>query len=412
MASFQYKAITTTGDVVNDVMNASTEKDVTKALFSKGLRPINIKKAKGAKSAVQEGKPTGLNTEIEFFKKKVQIDQIVLFTRELVTLLKAGVPMLTALEALASQSSKEMGEILNKVYVSVMSGKSFSQALGEHPKVFPLLYTNSVYAGEMSGSLDEVLERMVQVLAHDEATKKKVKSAMQYPVFVVSAMVVAFYVLLTQVVPKFADIFAGMNMELPIFTKILIGLSEAGQQYGLVILGGLVACAAIFKFYTNTDKGRLWWDTTVMKVPVIGTLVKKSAMARFTKMFETLNKSGLPILQTLDTVSKAVGNKAIEKSLNNVALGVEKGQGISGSLKKEGLFPPMVIRMISIGEQSGSLDDMLGSVASHYDMEVEHAIKGLTAMIEPVLTVVIGGAVVVMAFGIFLPMWGMVGAVQ
>ncbi|MBN2414438.1 type II secretion system F family protein [bacterium] len=406
MASFQYKAIAPGGKVINDVMDAASESDVTKMIFSKGYRPINITKVKGDKES-SEG-----SGEIQFFKKKVKTEQIVLFTRELVTLLKAGVPMLTAIEALAAQSSKEMGEILDKVYVAVMSGKSFSQALREHPKVFPLLYVNSVYAGEMSGSLDEVLERMVAVLSKDEETKKKVKGAMQYPIFVVVAMVIAFYVLLTQVVPKFADIFAGMNMELPIFTKILIALSEMGQKYGLVIIGMLGVGGALFKYYTSTEKGRLWWDTTVMKVPVIGDLVKKSSMARFTKMFETLNKSGLPILQTLDTVSKAVGNKAIEISLRNVALGVEKGQGISGSLKKENLFPPMVIRMISIGEQSGSLDEMLGSVAQHYDMEVEHAIKALTSMIEPVLTVVIGGAVVVMAFGIFLPMWGMVGAVQ
>lgn len=406
MASYKYKAIAPGGKVLNDVMDAASESEVTKAIFSKGYRPVNITKIKSDKES-SEG-----SGEIQFFKKKIKTEQIVLFTRELVTLLKAGVPMLTAIEALASQSSKEMGEILDKVYVAVMSGKSFSQALREHPKVFPLLYVNSVYAGEMSGSLDEVLERMVAVLSKDEETKKKVKGAMQYPIFVVVAMVIAFYVLLTQVVPKFADIFAGMDMELPIFTKILIALSEIGQKYGLVILGMLAAGGAVFKYYTSTEKGRLWWDTAVMKVPVIGDLVKKSSMARFTKMFETLNKSGLPILQTLDTVSKAVGNKAIEMSLRNVAVGVEKGQGISGSLKKEDLFPPMVIRMISIGEQSGSLDEMLGSVAQHYDMEVEHAIKALTSMIEPVLTVVIGGAVVVMAFGIFLPMWGMVGAVQ
>ena len=354
----------------------------------------------------------GSGTEITLFKKKIKSEEILLFTRELVTLLKAGVPMLTALEALASQSGDELGEVLDDIYVKVMSGKSFSQALGEHPKVFSKMYVSSVYAGETSGSLDEVLDRLVSVIKHDEETKKKVKSAMRYPMFVMGAMVIAMYIMMTQVVPKFGDIFSGMGMELPLTTRILMGISEFAQSYGLAILGVAAAGIAGMQLFRKTDNGRLWYDTQMLKLPIVGDLALKSTMARFTKMFETLNKSGLPILQTLETVAGAVGNAAVEKLLNQVALGIEKGQGISGSMKKHGLFPPMVTRMISIGEQSGSLDQMLGSVAEHYDMEVEHAIKGLTGMIEPILTVVIGGAVIVMALGIFMPMWGMVGAVQ
>jgi len=264
----------------------------------------------------------------------------------------------------------------------------------------------------MSGSLDDVLERMVTVLAHDEDTRKKVKSAMRYPIFVIIAMVGAFLVIMTQVVPKFADIFLGFGMDLPIFTKILIGLSDFASTYFIHIIVVVVGSIIGFKVMQGTKKGRLWWDDKIMKVPLIGPLVTKSAMARFTKMFETLNKSGLPILQTLNTVAQAVGNTAIENIIRQVAAGVERGEGISGSMKKFNVFPPMVVRMISIGEQSGSLDQMLGSVANHYDVEVEYAIKGITGMIEPILTLVIGGAVVVMAFGIFLPMWGMVGAIH
>ncbi len=404
MAMFEYKAITPSGKVINDIIEAANEQGATKEIFGKGLKPVSITKRKGAKS---ESSGSG---EIQLFAPKVKTEDIVLFTRELVTLLKAGVPMLTALEALASQSAKALGDTLNKVYVSVMSGKSLSQALDEHPKVFSKLYVNSVYAGEMSGSLDDVLQRLTNVLKNDEETRKKVKSAMKYPMFVMGAMAIAMYVIMTQVVPKFGAIFAGMNMELPIFTKILITVSEGAQAYGLYILGAMIACFVGIKVIQKTEKGRLWWDTTLMKVPLVGPLALKASMARFTTMFETLNKSGLPILQTLNTVSQAVGNAAIEKVIGEVARGVEQGQGISGSMKKHDVFPPMVIRMISIGEQSGSLDEMLGSVASHYDMEVEYAIKGLTSMIEPILTVVIGGLVVVMAFGIFLPMWGMVGA--
>jgi len=402
MPSFEYKAVTPSGQVVTEILEAANEQSVSKELYQKGYRPVAIKKKKETTEGVGG----------ELFAKKIKIQEIVLFTKELVTLLKAGVPMLTALEALGSQSSKQMKEVLDKIYVDVMSGKSFSQALDQHPKVFSKLFVRSVHAGEISGALDEVLERMAGVLKHDEETKKKIKKAMKYPIFVVLAMIVAFIIIMVAVVPNFAKMFASMNMDLPLPTRILMGISGFVQQYILVILGVSVVGGVAFRFYTKTPKGRFWWDDVRMKIPIIGNLVIKGAMARFSKMFETLNRSGLPILQTLSTVSGAVGNVVIEKIIMNVSLGVEKGEGIAGSMKKFDIFPPMVVRMIAIGEQSGSLDDMLESIADHFDMEVEYAIEGLTSMIEPVLTIVLGGAVIVLALGIFLPMWGMIGAIH
>ncbi|MCJ7813179.1 type II secretion system F family protein, partial [bacterium] len=193
--------------------------------------------------------------------------------------------MLTSLEALAAQSSKAFAEILNKIYVDVMSGKSLSQALDKHPKVFAKLYVNSVYAGEMSGALDDVLERMASVLLHDEEAKKKVKSAMRYPILVVLAMVAAGIVIMTMVIPKFAMIFGGLNIELPIFTRILLGLSGFVKKYILVILGVGICGFIGFKLYVKTEKGRLWWDTIIMRIPLIGPLIVGSAMTRFSKMF-------------------------------------------------------------------------------------------------------------------------------
>lgn len=404
MPSFECKIMTAQGQVVTQVLEGASEQSVSRELIKNGNRPISIKKRKDQKG--------GGGGESGLFAKKIKVDEIVLFTRQLVTLLKAGVPMLTALEALGNQSASQLGEIIKKVYVDVMSGKSFSQALDQHPRVFSKLFVNSVYAGEMSGALDEVLDRMAVVLKKDEETKKQVKGALKYPIFVVMAMIGAFIILMTFVVPKFAGIFEGFGMELPIFTKILIGTSRFVEKNVLAIVGTMAGFFIGIQVMLKNPKGRAIWDAQIMKVPLIGPLITKSAMARFTKMFETLNRSGLPILQTLNTVSGAVGNIAIEKKIKEVAVGVERGEGISGAMKKSGLFPPMVIRMIAIGEQSGSLDNMLNSVASHYDMEVEYAIKGLTSMIEPIMTLALGGAVVVMAFGIFLPMWGMTGAVQ
>jgi type II secretory pathway component PulF len=406
MPSFQYKAVSATGQIVTSVLDAPSEAAASKELYQKGLRPISLKSAgKGAKAADGSAltTPTG---------KKVKPDEIIMFTRQLVTLLRAGVPMLTALEALRDQASKGFGVVINKIYVDVMSGKSFSQALDQHPKVFTKLYVNSVKAGEMSGSLDTVLERMGILIKHDEETRKKVKSAMQYPTFVMCAMLLAFVVIMVKVVPNFATLFAGLGVDLPLPTRILMGLSKFFQKNIVLIAVTTAVLAGVFKYYTKTPKGHFWWDGIKLKIPLLGNLQLKSAMARFTRMFETLNRSGLPILQTLTTVSGSVGNLVIERQIQQVALGVEKGEGISGSMKKSNLFPPMVNRMIAIGEQSGSLDNMLENISDHYDLEVEYAIKGLTSMIEPILTVVMGGGVIVMALGIFLPMWNLIGAVQ
>jgi MSHA biogenesis protein MshG len=410
MPSFQFKAVTSTGQVVSNVLDAPNEAAASKELYQKGYRPISVKAVKGTASAAGAGVAKG--GELGLFAKKVKPDDIVQFTRQLVTLLRAGVPMLTALDALRDQSNKVFAEIISRIYVEVMSGKSFSQALDMHPKAFSKLYVNSVKAGEMSGSLDIVLDRMSNLIKHDEETKKKVKAALQYPTFVMVAMSIAFVVIMVKVVPNFAKLFEGLGMALPLPTRILLGISSFFQKNILFIVAGTVGAFLGFRSYIGTPNGRFWWHGFLLKAPLVGNLTLKSAMARFTRMFETLNRSGLPILQTLTVVSGAVGNVVIEKQIKNVALGVEKGEGISGSMKKSSLFPPMVNRMIAIGEQSGSLDNMLENIANHYDSEVEYAIKGLTSMIEPIITVVLGGAVVVMALGIFLPMWSMVGAIK
>ena len=402
MSLFEYKAVAPSGQIVTDVFDAPNEETVSKEIYRRGYRPVTIKKKKETSAKSQSG---GL------FEKKIKTEEIVIFTNELVTLLKAGVPMLTALEALSAQSSKTMGEVLNKIYVDVMSGKSFSQALDRHSKVFSKLYVNSVRAGEISGSLDDVLMRMAAVLQHDEETKKKIKGAMKYPIFVICAMIGAFVIIMTMVVPKFAMIFTGLNVELPMPTQILLGISTFVQKYILHILVVFGGALIGFKMTLKNPKGRLWWDGKKMKMPLVGPIIVKGSMARFTKMFETLNRSGLPILQTLNTVSGAVGNTVIEKTIRQVSLGVEEGQGISGAMKRFSIFPPMVVQMISIGEQSGSLDDMLGSVASHYDVELEHAIKGLTSMIEPMLMVFLGGSIGTLVIAMYLPIFKMASIV-
>jgi MSHA biogenesis protein MshG len=399
---FEYKAVTPSGQVVNETLEAPNTQKARSEITKKGYRPLSIKETKGSVG----------NMEIKLFTKKIQTEEIVLFTQELVTLLKAGVPLLTSIEALSSQSSKEFGVVLNQIYVDVMSGKSFSQALDAHPKVFTKLYVNSVRAGEVSGSMDDVLSRMALLLKKDEEMKKQVKGALRYPIIVICAMIGAFFIIMLKVMPNFVNMFERMDLELPLPTRILITLSKFMQANWGYLVFLLVGVGLGMYLFIRTEKGRFWWDGLMMRFPITGNLVVKTAMARFTKMFETLNRSGLPIIQTLNTVCTSVGNVVIEGMIREVALNIEKGQGIAASMKRFELFPPMVIRMISIGEQSGSLDNMLESIAEHYETEVGYAVKGLIAMIEPILTVFIGGGVVVMAMAIFMPMWNMVGAIK
>jgi MSHA biogenesis protein MshG len=398
---FLYKAIGEDGSIIEDVLEAPNIGVVAEKLDQWGLIPLSIKERKA--------------NEISLFRRQAKIgfDEVVLFTKQLYTLLKAGVPFLTSLEALAEQSSNsKMREVIRDLYVSVESGKSFSEALSQHPDVFSKLYISSVKAGEVSGKLDDVLARMTYVMEHEKETREKIKAAMRYPMIVTGALVVAFVVLILLVVPKFAAMFQQLGASLPLPTRILIGLNDLFQNYGLYIAGLIGLAAFAFKQWKNTEKGRAQWDEWILRIPVIGDLILKNSMSRFAKMFETLNRSGLPILQTLEIVADTVGNVYIGSEIRKISEGVERGEGIARPLRRSALFPPMVIRMVAIGEQSGSLDEMLANISAHYDVEVDYALKRMTAMIEPLLTIIIAIFIMFLALAIFLPMWNIMNLIQ
>lgn len=397
MPTFEYKAIDQNGSEVIDVLEAPNEDAVAGKLQQRGYLPITIKSQKSDSSKIQF-----------FSKRKIKEEEVIVFTRQMLTLLKAGVPLLSALEALTEQAENEtLKEIIQKVYVDIESGLSFSDALKKHPKVFSELYINTVRAGEMGGALDEVLERMALLMEHDLETRSRVKAAMRYPIIVVVSLILAVVVLMLLVVPNFIDLFKKMGVELPLPTRMLIGAYYGLTNYWYIIISVIVVSAVAFYKYKNTEKGAYNWDQFLINVPVFGNLNLKTAMSRFTRMFETLNSSGLPILQTLDISAKTVGNRVVGGEIENAAYGILQGEGIAGPLSKGKIFPPMVIRMISIGEQSGSLDDMLLNISKHYDSEVEYAVKNLTSMIEPILTVGVGIIVLFLALAIFLPMWSL-----
>jgi type II secretory pathway component PulF len=395
MPRFTYKAVTPQGAIVEDKMEAANAQAVAEKLQQFEFLPLKISAAGGAMSrSLFQAKP------------KVKGDEVIVFTRQLVTLLKAGVPLLASLEALVDQTdNKSFQEIIKAIYKDIESGISFSEALGKHPKIFSPLYISSIRAGEFSGALDDVLERLSELMEHDRETRARVKAAMRYPIIVIVSMVVAFFALMLLVVPKFIAMFEKAGLELPLPTRALILIYNFVSQRGYWLIVIVAIAIAAFKLWVRTENGRYLWDGLMLKVPIFGPLILKTAMSRFTRMFETLNSSGLPILQTLDIVSNTVGNAVIGREIQKASLGIRQGEGIAVPLKQSRLFPPMVVRMISIGEQSGSLDEMLLNVSKHYDAEVEYAVKNLTSMIEPILTVGLGAIVLFLALAIFLPMW-------
>lgn len=398
MALYAYKAMSRAGALVKDEIEAPNPAAVAERLEKLGYMPLKISQARSRAR-------TQRNSLFDR-KPKVKGDDIIVFTRQLVTLLKAGVPLLSSLEALSEQTdSATMREVISTIYVDIESGMSFSETLAKHPGVFEEMYVNSIRAGEMGGALDEVLLRLADLMEYDRETRARVKSAMRYPIIVVVSLVVAFITLMMLVVPKFIAMFQKLGVDLPLPTRILIAIYYGLSNYWYLAAGAVVALFIGFKVWQQTPQGRLLWDHAKLKMPIFGSLLLKTYMSRFTRMFETLNSSGLPILQTLEIVSKTVGNAVVGQEIEKASLGIRKGDGIALPLKHSKLFPPMVIRMISIGEQSGSLDEMLLNVSRHYDVEVDYAVKNLTSMIEPILTVALGLIVLFLALAIFLPMW-------
>ncbi len=403
MPIYHYKAITQAGALVQDELEAPNSAAVAEKLEELGYQPVRIQEKKG-----------GLSSAKLFEKKpKIKPNDIIVFTRQLVTLIKAGVPLLSALEALAEQTDNPfMREVILKIYVDIESGISLSEALARHPRVFEPMYINSIRAGEMGGALDEVLERLADMIEYDRETRARIKSAMRYPIIVVVSLVVAVIALMMLVVPKFLHMFAKLGIELPLPTRILLIVYNLMSQYWYVGLAGMALLYTAFKLWVKTPSGRYAFDQIKLKLPIFGPLLMKSYMSRFTRMFETLNRSGLPILQTIEIVGKTIGNSVITAELEKVSAGIRRGDGLAVPLRQSKLFPPMVVRMIAIGEQSGSLDEMLHNVSEHYDMEVDYAVKGLTSMIEPILTVGLGVIVLFLALAIFLPMWDMTKIAQ
>jgi type II secretory pathway component PulF len=345
----------------------------------------------------------------EEFTTRISAAELIILTRQMATLITAGLSFVSAFDALVEQTANpKLKAVLIQVRRDVEGGMSFSDAVAKHPAVFDHLYVSMIRAGEAAGVLDEMLDRLAFLAERDADIRARITSATRYPVIVVVALVVAFSMLVTLVIPQFAKLYANFHAALPLPTRLMIGLNTMIQSYGVLILAVLVAAAFGLRAYLKTPAGRALWDGLKLRLPVFGPLFLKSALSRFARVFGTLNRCGLPALQALEIVAKTAGNVVVSRAIDTIQEGARQGRGLVQPMKASRLFPAGVIQMVALGEETGQLEPMLMKVSEYYDREVDYAIKNLATAIEPMLLVVIGGAVLFLALAIFLPWWTLI----
>ncbi len=406
MPNFEYRARDRFGEAVTGVLEAPGVDIARSRLGEMGYVPIAIKEDKGKSKAKGESK--GFNFNITLMKPKVRPKDLIVFNRQLATLFAAGIPLLRAIQALAEQmENATFKEVLGVVAKDIQEGSAFSEALAKHPKVFNDITIAMVKAGEASGTMDSILMRLADLAEHDAATKAKIKAATRYPKIVIGVMVVAICVLMNFVVPNFVKIFEQVQLELPLATKILIMASNIFSNYWYILFVGTVGLYFAYRQYGKTKTGRRHIDTLALKLPVFGPIFLKIAMSIFTRTMSTLNRSGLSIIKNLEICADVVDNVVIGNVISDLKESVKQGESISVTMKKSKYFTPMVIQMMSAGEESGELDNMLEKVSEYYDMEVDYSIANISSLIEPILLVFLGGMVLFLMLAIFLPMWDM-----
>jgi type IV pilus assembly protein PilC len=394
MAVYVWAAQGRAGEMKKGETEAINEAAVRTQLRRQGLKPTRVKE-----------KPKDL-LEMIPMKGSVKSRDVVIFSRQFSTMISAGLPLIQCLDILATQEqNKAFAKVIRTIKEDIEGGSTLSDALRKHPKVFDDLFINMIAAGEAGGILDTILNRLAVYLEKSMKLKRKVKGAMTYPGVVLGMSVAIITLLLVKVVPVFQSIFAGMGRELPFVTQTLINLSSFVTDNSLYILGAIViVIVALVRFY-RTDNGRYLFDRMILKPPVIGSLMRKVAIAKFTRTLSTLISSGVPILDGLEIVSRTSGNKIVEKALMETRKNISEGKTIAEPLAATTVFPPMVVQMIAVGEATGSLDSMLTKIADFYDDEVEVAVAAMTSMLEPILMVFLGGVVGGMIVAMYLPIF-------
>ena len=400
MANFSYRGRSSGGGLVNGSLEAMSASAVADQLLLQGITPLEIK------PAPKQEDGGGLKFNLTLFAEKVRHVDVLLFSRQIYTLLKAGVPIMRALAGLQESSSNgAMKRLLQEVRESLDSGRELSASLARHPTVFPPFYLSMVRVGEMTGRLEEIFLRLFYHLDFEQFMRNQVKSALRYPSFVVAAMAIAIVVVNIWVIPAFAQVFKGFNAELPFMTRLLINFSDFMVADWPYLLAGLVGIVFAFRAWVATPMGRYLWDRTKLRVPIAGKIVEKATLARFSRSFALAVRSGVPVVQAMSVVAQTVDNVFIADKIEKMREGVERGESVLRTAISARVFTPIVLQMVAVGEESGALDDMMEEVADMYQREVEYELKNLSQQIEPILIVALGILVLILALGIFLPIW-------
>jgi type II secretory pathway component PulF len=400
MATFKYKVRDKSGKSIAGTIDAPNVQMAGDQLYTLGYFPISIEE-------IGEAISLDLSALLTRFQK-VKLDELIVFSQQLSTLYKAGLPLLSGLESITQEvKNKKFKMTLEEVRKQIEGGSTLHGAMSKYPEVFSTIYINMVRAGETSGMLGEALDRFITLSDREIRTQQRVKEATRYPKIVILSLTVAFAVLLTFVIPRFAQIFAQFKTPLPLPTRIMIGINTVFQNYWYLVLGAIFGIPILLKRYLRTESGRYFWDRLKLRIPVFGPIFLKIALSRFAYTFAMLNRSGIPILQTLEITSTTINNINLSQSIEEISRNVREGRSLADSMRETEKFTPLIIQMVSVGESSGTLESMLMRITEYYDIEVDNLIKKMSTYIEPFLTLFLGVVVLFLALAVFLPWWNM-----
>ncbi len=402
---YSYQAINSLGNVVKGTISAASEQAAEKALASGGLIPVQVAQAR-AKTGPSGKGPLG-------FAGKVKTRELILFSKQFRSMFGAGIPALRLLEVLEAQTENGMlRKAVSGMREDISRGLTLKEAMEKHPAIFSPLYCNMIGAGEASGRIPEVLDRLSYMLEHEDRVKSDIRSALQYPVVVLITLAGAFFFLLAFVIPRFADVFSKAHLTLPLPTRIAISLHDALIGHWPVMFAGAFCLVAGLRMYFKTENGRLAKDSFLLRLPVFGPLFIKAAVSRFSSILAILLSSGVPVTSALTILSGTIGNSAMARAFESIKEQMVEGKGIAGPLSEAKFFTPMVVSMVAIGEESGDLEGMLREISVHYDEEVRYAVSRLADLITPALTVALAVVVGFFALAVFMPMWDMTKMVK
>jgi len=400
VATFKYRVRDKTGRAIAGTIDAPDMQMAGNQLYNLGYFPISIE---------EQGQAISFDLSALLMRfQKVKLEELIIFSQQLSTLYKAGLPLLAGLDSITQQvKNKKFRMILEQVRKQIEGGSTLTGAMSKYPEVFSTVYINMVRAGETSGMLGESLDRFINFSDKEIATRQRVKEATRYPKIVTLSLAVAFLVIVAFIIPRFAQIFAQFKTPLPLPTRIMIGINDIFQSYWYLVLGAIFGIPIFLKRYLRTERGRYFWDRLKMRIPVFGSLFLKIGLSRFAYTFAMLNRSGIPILQTLEITSATINNIRLSQAVEEISRNIREGGNLADSMKETEMFTSLIIQMVSVGESSGTLDSMLMRITEYYDIEVDNTIKKISAYIEPFLTLFLGVVVLFLALAVFLPWWNM-----